>query len=120
MKLISLSDYVSEMETDIEKYSTRHVRTKEYFDNIIKYNRFLKMPLTLEMFRSGKYFKDITIQEKKPWPHFYSGIRVYHFDAAIPIEKCFSEIFLDDKPRHHKTISDLVIYDLQLSESLIF
>ena len=49
MKLISMVDYVLNLEFDIKSNENEPIH-KTYFKNVSKYARFLKQPLKLEMF----------------------------------------------------------------------
>jgi hypothetical protein len=113
--LLPLTEFVSLVESEIEQYPTNLNDAKTYLESVIDYNRFLKMPLSLDMFTSGKYFKDIQVQDSEDFVKFYGGIRVYNHYPDTHIDKWFSEVFVNGIPRRYKTVGDLVHYELHLA-----
>lgn len=64
-------------------------------------------------------FKNILVNNTKLAIKSYKGIRVYNYNDS-PYYRWFSEVFeKDGKPRYEKTIEDLLVYDLELTEAAI-
>ncbi len=116
MLLLSMSDYVSKVEKEINSFDTRDARALFYFDKIILYNNFLKRRLSLDIFDSDKYFKGFYVQNEQKMLDWYGGIRIYNNPSGVPASKWFSEVFVNGKPRYLDKVEDLIGYHIELSD----
>lgn len=79
-------------------------------DEILNYRKYQEY----KSVKSTVMFKDIKVQIEKEFVDFYGGIRVYTYSNDILVDRSFGEVFTNGKPRYHKTIGDLVKYDLEI------
>jgi hypothetical protein len=104
MKLISMTDYVLEQEINTPKavnfasFTTIADYNKLAYDRVITYANFLKQPLTLET--TMYCFKGFELKK---------GFVSYQEDW----------LDIDDEYCQNKTIEDLVIYNLTLTDNII-
>jgi len=122
-KLISLSqfiDYIDDLDLDNSEYKER---VKDYgyddilgYELIIEYNKFLKTPITIEMF-------GVDFDQPSLFPNFSNvqciGEIYSHTITNGIINPYWFNIITQTWETNLKTISDLVKYSLEYDETLI-
>jgi len=122
-KIISLSqfiDYIDSLDLDNSEYKER---AKDYgydailgYELIIEYNKFLKTPITIEMF-------EVDFLQPSLFPNFSNvqciGEIYSHTITNGIINPYWFNIITQTWETNLKTISDLVQYSLEYDETLI-
>lgn len=120
MRLLTLSQYIFFIQKKYNEFATKEARSAFFLEKIFEYNEFLNTPLTLEVFTSDDYFKDMQTSISESYNGLcdsYTNVFSEKNEEKI-LHIMFRNYENHKEPSGFEKISELAFKEIHLSDSL--